>query len=73
MIISLVYINRLIAYTGVPLNQTNWRPIILCSLLVAQKVWDDRYLSNSDFAFIYPFFVLDEINMLELKFLELLE
>ena len=45
----------------------------LCSLLVAQKVWDDRYLSNADFAFIYPFFVTSEINKLEKKFLELIQ
>lgn len=37
-IICLVYINRLIAFTGMPLHPTNWRPLILCSLLVAQKV-----------------------------------
>jgi hypothetical protein len=64
-IICLVYINRLIAFTEMPLQATNWRPLILCSLLVAQKVWDDRYLSNADFAFIYPFFVTEEINKLE--------
>ena len=71
-IISLVYINRLIAFTTMPLHPTNWRPLVLCSLLVAQKVWDDRYLSNGDFAFIYPFFVVEEINKLEQKFLELI-
>lgn len=36
-------------------------------------MWDDRYLSNADFAFIYPFFVTDEINQLEKKFLELIQ
>jgi len=70
-----------------PLHPTNWRPLLLCSLLVAQKVeilvkmilffglqvWDDKYLSNADFAFIYPFFVTEEINKLEQKFLELLQ
>lgn len=71
-IICLVYINRLIAFTGAPLQPTNWRPIVLCSLLVSQKVWDDRYLSNADFAYIYPFFTTNEINNLEQKFLELL-
>lgn len=71
-IICLIYINRLIAFTGMPLSSTNWRPIILCSLLVSQKVWDDRYLSNSDFAYIYPFFSTEEINQLEQRFLELL-
>ena len=72
-IISLVYINRIIAFTEMPLQPTNWRPLVLCSLLVAQKVWDDRYLSNADFAFIYPFFVTEEINKLEQKFLELIQ
>jgi len=72
-IICLVYINRLIAFTGMPLHPTNWRPLILCALLVAQKVWDDKYLSNADFAFIYPFFVTEEINRLEQKFLELIQ
>ena len=71
-IICLVYINRLIAFTGLPLSPTNWRPIILCSFLVGQKVWDDRYLSNADFAYIYPFFTTEEINKLEKKFLELI-
>lgn len=71
-IICLVYINRLIAFTGLPLHPTNWRPIILSSLLISQKVWDDRYLSNSDFAYIYPFFTTEEINSLEKKFLDLI-
>jgi len=73
LIICLVYINRLIAFTGLPLHPTNWRPLLLCSIMVAQKVWDDKYLSNADFAFIYPFFVTEEINRLEQKFLELLQ
>lgn len=71
-IICLVYINRLIAFTGLPLHPTNWRPTILSALLIAQKVWDDRYLSNADFAYIYPFFTTEEINSLEKRFLELI-
>ena len=63
----------MIAFTSTPLLPTNWRPLILCSIMVAQKVWDDKYLSNADFAFIYPFFEMDEINTLEEKFLELLK
>lgn len=72
-IICLIYVNRLIAFTEIPLQSTNWRPLVLVSLLVAQKVWDDRYLSNADFAFIYPFFMTDQLNKLEKKFLELIQ
>ncbi len=61
-IICLVYINRLISLTQLPLLPSNWRPIVLTSLLISQKVWDDRYLSNSDFAIYYPFFATKEIN-----------
>lgn len=71
--ICLIYINRIIAFTGMHLHPSNWRPLVLCALLVGQKVWDDRYLSNADFAFIYPFFTTEEINRLEQKFLELIQ
>ena len=56
-----------------PLLQTSWRPIILISLMVAQKMWDDKYLSNSDFSTIYPFFDNKQLNVLEMKFLELIQ
>ena len=36
-------------------------------------MWDDRYLSNGDFACLYPFFTKQEINNLEQKFLELIQ
>ena len=36
-------------------------------------MWDDKYLSNADFAFIYPFFTNEEINKLETKFLEFIQ
>jgi hypothetical protein len=72
-IICLVYINRMIGFTNMPLHPTNWRPLVLCSLVISQKVWDDKYLSNADFAFIYPFFKNEEINKLETKFLEILQ
>ena len=56
-----------------PLQPTNWRPLVLCSLLVAQKIWDDNFIQNIDFAFMYPFFLTHQINKLEQKFLELIQ
>lgn len=72
-IICLVYINRIIALTGICLNPSNWRPLTLIALLIGQKVWDDKYLSNSDFAYIYPFFDGNQVNSLEMKFLEMIQ
>ena len=56
-----------------PILPTNWRPLIIVSLLVAQKMSDDRFLSNADFAEMYPFFDVKELNNLEMKFLELIQ
>lgn len=72
-VICLIYINRLFSFTNIPLLPTTWRPLVLLSVMVAQKMWDDKYLSNSDFTSIYPFFDNEQLNTLELKFLELIQ
>ena len=72
-IIGLIYINRIIALTGLSLQNTNWRPLIFVSLMMSQKIWDDKYLSNGDFSSIYPFFEKDDLNLLEMKFLEIIQ
>jgi hypothetical protein len=36
-------------------------------------MWDDKYLSNADFSFIYPFFNTKQLTMLEFKCLELIQ
>jgi len=71
-IIALVYINRLIGVTGLPLTQSNWKPVTVSSILLAQKVWDDTPLINADFSILYPSLTKKEVNMLERKFLSLL-
>ena len=73
LIVSLVYIERLIAVSNCPMLVTSWRPILLSSLILAQKVWDDRSLHNIDFSVFCPMFTLKEINFLEKKFLELID
>jgi len=73
LIVSLVYIERLIAVSGCPMLVTSWRPILLSALILAQKVWDDRSLHNLDFSVFCPMFTLREINFLEKKFLELID
>lgn len=72
-IIALIYINRIIALTGLSLHATNWRPLVLISLMIAQKIWEDIPLSNADFSSFYPFFDKNQINCLEMKFLEMIQ
>jgi len=72
-IIALVLLNRLLAFTGVPLLACNWRPIYVTALLISQKIWDDRCLANSQFAKIIPMFTVSEITHLESRFLDLIK
>lgn len=72
-VISLVYINRLIGVTTVPLTCSNYKPIVITALVLAQKVWDDTPLINADFSILYPVLTVKDINNLELQFLDLLE
>jgi len=80
-ILALVLVNRCIGTTHIPLTVYNWRLFLLTALLVAQKVWDDRALSNIDFPTVWAYAAdvrkhgtLDvrAVNQLERKLLELL-
>jgi hypothetical protein len=42
-------VNRLIAFTGMSLHAGNWRSVLLTALLIAQKVWDDRWYVFHEF------------------------
>ena len=61
-IIALVYINRAIALTGMPLGVYNWRPAVLMAMILAQKVWDDKSLRASCFTQICPEYSKDQIK-----------
>lgn len=80
-ILSLIFVNRCVAFTKMPVTAHTWRLLMLSALLVAQKVWDDRALANVDFPTVYATAAgtrdigsvdVKVINRLERKFLELL-
>jgi hypothetical protein len=68
-IVCLIYIERLMEVAKVPLMSDTWRPIVMCGLLLASKVWQDLSSWNIEFASVYPQYPLDAINRLELHFL----
>lgn len=72
-IIALVYINRVISTTSLPLHPRNWKAVVLVALLLAQKVWDDRCVALSSFSQHLPDFPLERMRLVERKFLELLQ
>ena len=68
-IVCLIYVERLMEIAKVPLLACTWRPIFMCGLLLASKVWQDLSSWNIEFASVYPQYSLDAINRLELNFL----
>ncbi len=64
IIIALIYINRVIATTGLHIDGDNWQGIVCGSLLLAQKVWDDCSLRTSSFAKLFPSFTEEDVSVL---------
>jgi len=67
-IVCLIYVERLMEQAHVPINGKTWRPLLLCGLLLASKVWQDLPSWNVEVAEIYPEFPLAQINRLERTF-----
>lgn len=72
-IVGLIYVERLMEIAKVPLLADTWRPIFLCGLLLASKVWQDLSSWNIEFASVYPQFSLKAIHQLELQFLRMVK
>ena len=72
IILSLIYIERLIFNTGFIINSRNWRRIIFISLIIASKIWDDDSLENIHYSQVFTHLKIGEINLIERTFLELI-
>ena len=66
-IISLVYLDR-ISQSGVTITAQNWRPLVVLSLMMASKIWDDLSMINEDFSTFLPFSLI-QLNKWEIAFL----
>ena len=72
VVLSLIYIERLIYNTGLLLTSRNWRRILLTSMIIASKIWDDNSFENGHFSQVFANLGINEINTLERIFLELI-
>ena len=73
LVVALIYIERLRRGAGALLLASTWQPTLLISILVAQKVWEDRSAMNGDFTCLSPDLTLAQLNTLERDFLRLLD
>jgi Cyclin, N-terminal domain len=72
-IVCLIYVERLMEVAKVPLLASTWRPIVMCGLLLASKVWQDLSSWNIEFATVYPQYSLAKIHLLECQFLRMVK
>lgn len=78
IVISLIYVERLIKVTGGELRPRpgNWRSILFSCMVLSSKVWDDLSMWNADFSQTCPagvHFTLQRVNELELAVLSALQ
>ena len=65
LIVSLIYIERLMETAHVPIVAITWRPIVLAGLLLASKVQQDIPSWNIEFSEICPQYSVSAIKSLE--------
>jgi Cyclin, N-terminal domain len=82
IIMSLIYVERLIKTANVIPGPTNWRSVLFSCMVLASKVWDDLSMWNIDFSNVasgntdntqapgLTLFTLQRVNQLELVLLK---
>lgn len=74
IIMCLAYIERLIDYTNITMDISNWRRITLASWIVALKAWEELAVYNLDFLGCFDGKVtVRDLNLLEMHFLNLIQ
>lgn len=68
-IVSVIYLSRFKESSHITLHACTWRPLFLTSLLLADKMWEDKPVRNSSLAKLFPVLSNLELNRLESEFL----
>ena len=73
IVVSLIYIERLLIGAMTSLTARNWKNMILTSLVLSSKIWDDESFENHNFARALPTFETQRIDAMEKMFLEAID
>jgi hypothetical protein len=71
IVISLIYIEKLMTTSAVEIRNCNWRPLIFTAVLLASKFWEDISFWNEDFENELELYPLKAINLMESSFVSL--
>lgn len=69
-IVSVIYLSRFKESSRITLHACTWRPLFLTSLLLADKMWEDKPVRNSSLAKLFPVLSNVELNRMESEFLD---
>lgn len=69
-IVCLVYLEKVMIGASSLITPRNWRRLVLTSLIVASKVWDDESFENHNFAKVFNLYTTEDVNEMERMFLE---
>lgn len=72
-IVSLIYLERVLTYAEIDLCPSSWKRLLLGSILLASKVWDDQAVWNIDICQILKDIKVDNMNELEREYLVLMQ
>lgn len=73
-IMAIHYVDQLIYKTGLLITPVNWRRILICALMVADKVWEEDVVCNADYCNeAFPLLTVEDLNAMEREFLSLLD
>ncbi|EEA06933.1 uncharacterized protein CMU_033180 [Cryptosporidium muris RN66] len=67
-VMSIINIKQFCEFTGIPLCQYTWRPIFITSLILSDKMWDDKCAKTGDIAKILGFLSPCNLTYMELLF-----
>jgi hypothetical protein len=65
IIISLIYIEKIMLKGNIELRRCNWKPVLFTAVLLASKFWEDINFWNIDYEEALSYYSLAQINRLE--------
>ncbi|XP_057405697.1 cyclin-Y-like protein 1 isoform X3 [Balaenoptera acutorostrata] len=71
-VITLVYLERLLTYAEIDICPTNWKRIVLGTILLVSELWDDQAVWDVVYCQILKDITAEDMNEMERHILELL-
>ncbi len=69
--ISLIYIEKLMATSKIEIRYCNWKPLLFTAILLASKFWEDINFWNVDYVEHLELYNLMAVNRMESEFISL--